>query len=272
VAGRTALASLGSGSRGNGSIVAMGDVVLLVDCGFPVKETIRRLARLGLTPADLTAVLVTHEHGDHSRGVQPLCKRFGLPVFLSHGTRAALSKWRDVDVRPFNSHDELTIGSVGVCPVPVPHDAREPTQFVFESAGNRVGVLTDIGHITSHVVERYRGCRALLVESNHDPEMLRTGPYPGPLKRRIAGPLGHLANAQAAAFLEAVAHDDLGQVVVGHISEQNNSSEHLHVAFARVRSKLPAITFATQNGGAHWHDVGAASDRERLAHGQPVLG
>jgi phosphoribosyl 1,2-cyclic phosphodiesterase len=110
------------------------------------------------------------------------------------------------------------------------------------------------------------------VESNHDPEMLRTGPYPGPLKRRIAGPLGHLANAQAAAFLEAVAHDDLGQVVVGHISEQNNSSEHLHVAFARVRSKLPAITFATQNGGAHWHDVGAASDRERLAHGQPVLG
>lgn len=246
-------ASLGSGSRGNGTVVALGDVVLMIDCGFPVRETIRRLARLNLTPADLTAVLVTHEHGDHARGVEPLARRFGLPVFLSHGTRRALRRWRDLDLRPFNGHDEFEVGAVGVSPVPVPHDAREPTQFVFESAQGRVGVLTDIGHVTSHVVDQFRGCNGLLVESNHDPEMLRAGPYPEPLKRRIAGRLGHLANAQTAAFLEAVAHDDLHQVVIGHISEQNNSTEHLRVAFARVRSRLPGLTFATQNGGAGWH-------------------
>ena len=100
-----------------------------------------------------------------------------------------------------------------------------------------------------------RGCQGLLVESNHDPEMLRTGPYPPALKRRIAGRLGHLANAQTAAFLEAVAHDDLREVVIGHISEQNNSTEHLHVALARVRERLPSMTFATQHGGAEWHDL-----------------
>ena len=228
---------------------------LLVDCGFTLKQTRARLARLGLVPEDLAAVLVTHEHSDHIQGVAPLARRHGLPVYLSHGTRRGLTGWDDVDLRPFNAHAEFKIGGVRVTPVPVPHDAREPTQFVFDGARVSLGVLTDIGHVTAHVREVYRRCNALLVEANHDRDMLWGGTYPPHLKRRIASDLGHLSNEQTVALLEAIGTDAMREVVIGHISEQNNCAQRLGTAFAGLRARLPRLRFATQREGFGWIDL-----------------
>jgi len=174
---------------------------------------------------------------------------------MSHGTRRGLYDYDDLDVRPFNAHDEFVVDGVGVIPVPVPHDAREPTQFVLEGAGVRVGVLTDLGHVTAHVCDVYRRCNALLVEANHDRDMLWGGTYPPALKRRIASDLGHLSNEQTVALLEDIGSDDMREVVVGHISEQNNCAQRLGRAFADVMARLPRVRFATQRDGFGWIDL-----------------
>lgn len=253
--GGASIASLGSGSRGNGTLISLNGVRLLVDCGFTLKQTRVRLARLGLVPEDLAAILVTHEHSDHIQGVAPLARRYRLPVYLSHGTRRGMLGWDDLDARVFDAHQAFEINGVSVMPVPVPHDAREPTQFVFEGADARVGVLTDLGHITPHVCAAYRRCDALLVEANHDREMLLGGSYPPHLKRRIASSLGHLSNEQTVALLEALGADRPTEVIVGHISEQNNSSKKLGQAFADVATRLPRLSFATQGEGFGWVDL-----------------
>ncbi len=236
-------------------MISLGGVRLLVDCGFTLKQTRLRLARLGLVPQDLAAILVTHEHADHIHGVAPLARRYGLPVYLTHGTRRGLRGWERLETRVFNAHAGFDIESVRVTPVPVPHDAREPTQFVFEGAGVRVGVLTDLGHVTPHVCEAYRGCDALLVEANHDRDMLFGGDYPPQLKRRIASPFGHLSNEQTVALLQEIGCAGLREVIVGHISEQNNCAQRLRDAFADVRARLPRLRFATQSEGFGWVDL-----------------
>jgi phosphoribosyl 1,2-cyclic phosphodiesterase len=150
-----------------------------------------------------------------------------------------------------------------VNPVIVPHDAREPTQFTFEHAGIRVGVVSDLGHVTPFVCEQFSRCHGLLMESNHDLHMLLSGSYPESVKRRIASNLGHLSNQQAAGFLDAVANPDL-QVVVGHVSEQNNHAELLEAAFEPLRARVAELTFATQTDGADWTTVGAISSERSL--------
>jgi phosphoribosyl 1,2-cyclic phosphodiesterase len=246
-----AFASLGSGSRGNGTIVSLGGAYVMVDCGFTLKQSRERLARLGLVPEDLCAILVTHEHADHVQGVAPLAREYGLPVHASHGTRRGAFGWDDLDVRAFNGHESFDVCGVHVTPVPVPHDAREPTQFVLEAGGMRVGVLTDLGHVTRHVEDAYRNCDALLVEANHDREMLWGGDYPVHLKYRIASPLGHLANEQTVALLEEIGCVSM-HVVVGHISQQNNCAARIERAFASVAAALPNLAFATQGEGFGW--------------------
>ena len=238
---------MGSGSRGNATLLALGDSRLLVDCGFTLKQTRTRLARLGLEPEQLTAILVTHEHADHVQGVVPLARCYGIPVYASHGTRRGVADWRGVDVRTFDSHAPFQLASVRVTPVPVPHDAREPTQFVFDAAGLRLGVLTDLGHVTRHVETAYRDCDALLVEANHDRDMLWRGDYPLHLKRRIASPLGHLSNEQTVALLRQFGNLSSRHVVVGHISEQNNDAARIAAAFGGL-----GVRFANQDEGFGW--------------------
>jgi phosphoribosyl 1,2-cyclic phosphodiesterase len=238
-------------------LISIDGVRLLVDCGFTLTQTRERLARLGLAPEDLAAIVVTHEHSDHIQGVAPLARRHRLPVYMSHGTRRGLTGWDDIDVRPFNAHTDFAIDGIGVTPVPVPHDAREPTQFVFDGAGVSVGVLTDIGHVTPHVCDVYRRCDALLVEANHDREMLWSGTYPPQLKRRIASDLGHLSNDQTVALLHAIGSDRMREVVIGHISEQNNCAQRLRHAFAALITRMPRVRFATQRDGFGWIDLQA---------------
>jgi phosphoribosyl 1,2-cyclic phosphodiesterase len=250
------LASIGSGSRGNGTLVFFEDTCLLIDCGFSLKETQRRLTRCGVDPAELTAILVTHEHSDHASGVAALSHRFNTPVYLSYGSLRSMPDLDSALAKPFNSDETFAIDGVLVDAVAVPHDAREPTQFVLRSCSQQIGVITDVGHITPHVIDRFRGCTGLFMESNHDTDMLMRGDYPARLKRRISGALGHLSNEQASEFLGAVVHDGLSHVVVGHISEQNNSRTLLEETFERFRPRVGVLQFATQDLGIEWAAVG----------------
>jgi len=247
-------ASLGSGSRGNATLVQSAETLLLVDCGYPVKEVVRRTDDLQIDPADIDAVLVTHEHGDHMRGVGALSRRFDLQVCMSHGTWHAADFGRVDKLRLFNSHaGRMQIGDIEITPVPVPHDAREPTQFVLRHAGLALGLLTDLGSHTPHLVESYAELDALLLECNHDPRMLAKGPYPPRLQARVGGNYGHLNNAQAAELLQAIDHSRLRHLVAAHLSEKNNLPELARDALCAVGSHIEScLTLLRQDRVSGW--------------------
>ncbi len=216
------IASLGSGSRGNATLIEDGDTCVLIDLGFSLKETVSRLRRAGREPEDISAILVTHEHADHIHGVAPFARKFGTPVYMTPGTFHGHTKGNIPKLHRVNCHRGFRVGSLGIEPVPVPHDAREPCQYIVSKGGHRVGVLTDLGHITPYVQERYRDCDALLLECNHDVDMLAEGPYPVSLKRRVGGIHGHLNNGQSASLVSGIELARLQHLIVCHISEQNN--------------------------------------------------
>lgn len=268
----TAFASLGSGSRGNATCVRMGEALLLVDCGFSLKQTEIRLERLGVRPADIDAILVTHEHSDHASGVPALAARYGIPVYATHGTFrsfAADALGRLPMGGTLQGGHAFSLKGVEIVPVTVPHDAREPVQFVFEHGGCRIGVLSDLGCLTPHVLEAYQGCRGLMMESNHDLEMLMRGSYPAHLKRRIAGDLGHLSNRQAGEFLDAVANPAL-DLVIGHVSRQNNHPDLLDETFGGRRGQVRSLGYATQIEGFPWTVVGRDAGQGGEARGSTM--
>jgi phosphoribosyl 1,2-cyclic phosphodiesterase len=250
-------ASLGSGSKGNATLVEADGTRVLVDCGFSLSETERRLQRRGLQGDDLHALLVTHEHADHVGGIERLARRYGLPVWLTAGTLSAARLDRGLDLRVFHAHEPFAIDALRVEPFPVPHDAREPSQFVFGDGAHRLGLLTDIGSVTPHVRRSLDGCDALLLECNYEPELLARGPYPAALKARVGGRLGHLSNQQAAALLADLECADLQGVIAMHISEQNNTPTHARTALAGALGCAPDwIEVACQEGGFDWHRLG----------------
>ena len=249
--------SLGSGSKGNATLVESENACLLIDCGFSVVELTRRMALQGRHPEQLSAILVTHEHSDHIRGVFPLARRYALPVYLTPGTltaaRASLVKVNsELRLQGIDTHLDFQIEDITVSPVAVPHDAREPVQFICRKQGKSLGILTDLGSITAHVIEAYRHCDGLLLEANHDRSMLVDGPYPYPLKQRVAGDWGHLNNAQAAGLVARIGTDRLQGVVIGHMSEQNNSLARVKAEMATLLEGVPAVQYASQAKGANW--------------------
>lgn len=245
-------ASLGSGSRGNGTLVQSGDTALLLDCGFSLRETEARFSRLGIDPATLSAVLVTHEHGDHAQGVRVFANRYRLPVYMTAGT-ARTSQLSDVKEKRIIDTDTLfQVGDVTVLPVSVPHDAAEPVQFVFDCMGKRLGVLTDLGAITPHVRMHFSACDALVLESNHCVDMLARGAYPQSLKLRVGGRFGHLSNDQAASLLQEVEVARLQHLVIAHMSEKNNSLERVQSALQTVLEGLRNVLYACQDDGFDW--------------------
>jgi phosphoribosyl 1,2-cyclic phosphodiesterase len=248
-------ASLGSGSGGNALVVEAGSTRVLVDCGFSVEETERRLARLGLAAGDLAGILVTHEHGDHADGAVAFARRHGIGVWMTHGTLRATvdAGGPDAQVTVIQSDAPFALGGLEVSPFPVPHDAREPVQFVLGDGARRIGVLTDIGAPTRHVEAMLSGCDALVLECNHDEQMLAQGRYPGWLKARIAGPFGHLANAAAAALLAALDRSQLRHVIAAHLSESNNRPELARAALAGALGCEPSwVGVAGQADGFGW--------------------
>lgn len=247
-------ACLGSGSRGNALVLEAGQTRLLVDCGFSLKETQRRLAQLGLEAQQLDAVLVTHEHGDHLRGVARLADRFDLAVWATRGTASFLDCRSKINV--INVHKGFRIGGIEVSPFPVPHDAREPCQFVFSHKKVRFGMLTDTGSRTPHIENQLAECDGLFLECNYDADMLAEGPYPASLKARVGGNLGHLSNDQAAEILESVVHPQLQEVVIGHISEKNNTADLARGALsAAIDCEPTRLSVASQDEVTYWRTL-----------------
>lgn len=253
--GQFRFASLGSGSRGNATLVNWGQANVLIDCGFSVRETEQRLGRFGLAPTDLSAILVTHEHSDHIKGVAALARRYGLPVFMTPGTWFSREMGDLPDLQLIHAYTPFVLGDMQVVPVAVPHDAREPAQFVFEYSGRRLGILTDLGSITPHVEACYQDLDAIVLEANHDPVMLVSGSYPPSLKQRVGGHWGHLSNQQAAGFLQRLNCARLQHLVVAHISQQNNSLEVAQAALAPVTAAVQRVTYACQDEGFGWLSV-----------------
>jgi len=251
-------ASLGSGSSGNALLIESGSTRVLLDCGFGLSEISARLARIGLDPSDLDAILVTHEHSDHGGGVAKLARQFDLPVYLTRGTLSALgAEGRAISNRVLiDAYTPFAIGAIEVRPYTVPHDAREPVQFVLTDGAVRLGVLTDTGQPTPHIVQALSGVDALVLECNHDLDMLLSGPYPAWLKDRIAGPLGHLANAASAEIVRAMDCSRLQHLIAAHLSKQNNTPELARAALAGALGCVPEwIGVATQDDGFPWREI-----------------
>jgi len=259
-------AALGSGSRGNAWLVESGRTRILVDCGFGPRETVRRLARLDVEPESIQAVAVTHEHTDHIGGAAACGRRFGWALWMTHGSAAAHVKDDAIGkaagsrpafaYSPVNGQDTIEIGELCLQPFTVPHDAREPVQFVISDGRAKLGILTDAGHVTRHMVETLGGCAALVLECNHDPAMLRSGRYPLHLQKRISGKWGHLDNQSAADLLAAVDRSALRHVVAAHLSEENNRRDLAQAALAGALMCSPdEIEVAEQEAGFGWCDV-----------------
>jgi phosphoribosyl 1,2-cyclic phosphodiesterase len=251
-------ASLGSGSEGNGLVVEAGSTRVLIDCGFGVRDTAQRLARRGLEPRDLTAILVTHEHGDHVGGVAAFAAKHALPVWATFGTLAAMPEQLEAttQVYGFDSHESFSIGALEIMPIAVPHDAREPVQYVVGDGAHRIGVLTDIGTSTPYVEACLSGCDALVLECNHDSVLLDSGSYPFTLKQRIAGRFGHLCNDEAAGLLSRLDTTRLVHIVAAHLSRENNRPELARAALAgALGCAADWIGIATQDDGFDWRDL-----------------
>ena len=232
--------SLGSGSAGNATLVeARGGARtsrLLIDCGFSLRELEARLARIGLSCEDLDAAFITHEHGDHIGCALTLAKRFGLPLWMSRGTWRALGQPElPAGLLQFARDGQaIAVGNLQLTPYTVAHDAQEPLQLRLSDGARHLGVLTDVGSITPHLLANLQRCDALLLECNHDRGMLAASSYPASLKARIGGRLGHLANDTAAQILAACRHDGLRHLVAAHLSERNNTPAPARAALAQA--------------------------------------
>ena len=231
---------LASGSRGNAIHISNGTTEILIDAGLSGVEIERRLRSRGLLPENLTAVLVSHEHADHIQGVGVLSRKYGLPVFINADTRtAATSIGKIKDIRPFSCGAPFIINELRIRPFSISHDAADPSGFTLEQGDLKIGIATDLGIATTLVKEHLKKCAILVLEANHDPEMLEKGPYPWPLKQRIKSRAGHLANEDTRILLSELQHDHLRHVVLAHLSETNNTPQK---AFDAV---CPALTRCT---------------------------
>jgi phosphoribosyl 1,2-cyclic phosphodiesterase len=253
-------ASLASGSSGNCLVAEAAGTVVLVDCGLVLTETERRLGRLGLEPSRVNAILVTHEHGDHADGAFEFAAAHRVTVYLTHGTLAAMkAEGKVLDGVPLalvNGRQSFFVDGVQLLPFTVPHDAREPVQYVISDGAAKLGVVTDVGISTAHVEKVLSGLDALVLECNYDYDMLWNGGYPRWLKERIAGPFGHLDNLESERLLGAIDRSRLKHVIGAHLSQQNNRPELARAALARALGCEESwVSLATQNDGFGWRTI-----------------
>ncbi len=229
--------SLISGSSGNASLVTNGKVHILIDCGTSGRRALELIKQTGISPESLSAVLVTHEHSDHTKGVGIIARRLGLPVYATAGTHNAMDIGRiDDDARvTVKPGADLEIGGIGIVPFSIPHDAAEPCGYSFMFENTKLTIATDIGHITDGLMDAIRGSQSIILESNHDVDMLRFGEYPYPLKQRILSDIGHLSNETAAETALELVKSGTEHIMLGHLSDKNNMPE---IAKMEVFNKL----------------------------------
>lgn len=254
-------ASLGSGSGGNALVVESGSTRLLLDCGFGPREMLARLSRLNLEPSQIRGIVLTHEHDDHAGGAFRFAARHRLPVWVTHGTLRASARHIpdgfDSPLHVIDSHTPFSIDDIEMLPFPVPHDAGEPVQYVFHDGAVRLGVLTDTGSSTPHIECMLSACHALVLECNHDLDMLMNGPYAWPLKQRVSSRFGHLDNATSAALLGRLDNSRLQHIIAAHLSEKNNMPDLAAHALAQVLGCTQDwIGIASQTEGFAWRQIG----------------
>lgn len=251
-------ASLGSGSEGNALVVEVDATRVMLDCGFGLRETGRRLAQKELTPEQITAIVITHEHSDHLGGASSFARKHRIPVWMTHGTFQIFRQQHETlpVVHIFDSHSTFSIGDIELRPFPVPHDAREPAQLVFNDGKHKLGVLTDVGAVTPHIIAMLTGCDALVLECNHDAQLLARSSYPYGLKQRIAGQFGHLNNQAAADLLSRLDTRSLQHLVAAHLSRQNNRPDLALTCLAAVLGGTPQwLGYADQERGFDWRSL-----------------
>lgn len=253
-------ASLASGSSGNCLVAEAAGTVILLDCGLSLTETERRLARLGLAPSQVSGILITHEHSDHAAGSFEFAAAHRVTIYLTHGTLAALKAegkvLEGVPLCMVNGRQSFFIDGLQLSPFTVPHDAREPVQFVLSDGASRLGVITDVGISTPHVEKMLSGLDALVLECNYDRDLLWNGGYPRWLKERIAGPFGHLDNLESERLLGAIDRSRLKHVIGAHLSKQNNRPELARAALARALGCEESwVSLATQDDGFGWRTI-----------------
>ena len=252
--------SLGSGSGGNATLVETGGLLpfrLLVDCGLGIRQLGIRLAQAGLLPEDIDAVFITHEHGDHIGCAHTLSLRYRIPVWMSQGTHTAIGL-PDFDGLLHIARDAkaIDLGGMQLMPFTVPHDAREPLQLSCTDGSAKLGILTDLGHATPHVMAHLQSCHALLLESNHDTELLDQSVYPPFLKRRVAGDYGHLSNTAAAAIANTMNHGGLKHLVAAHLSAKNNRPDLVQEVFSNALGCQPGDSLvAGPTSGTPWLQI-----------------
>ncbi|MGD8571698.1 MAG: MBL fold metallo-hydrolase [Gammaproteobacteria bacterium] len=237
-------------------IIECGDTRLMLDNGFSVKQTEQRLAQHGVDPESIDAILITHEHADHINGVGAYARKYQVAVYATHGTLSSSRFGELPAVTEINCHSAFHIGDLGIDPFPVPHDAREPCQFIFHDGDRRLGILTDTGSSTSHIEQQLSGCDALVLECNHDTTLLAEGSYPYSVKLRVGGDFGHLNNEQAGELLQQIDTSSLQHIVAAHISERHNTPQ---LAQAVLSDALYCarhwIAVADQQEGLAWRDI-----------------
>ncbi|WP_397409123.1 MBL fold metallo-hydrolase [Polaromonas sp.] len=251
--------SLGSGSTGNATLVEATGLQprrLLVDCGLGIRQLSVRLAQAGLADGDIDAIFITHEHSDHIGCARQFARRHRVPVWMSRGTQEGIGL-PDFDGLLHTARDgeAIDLGELQLMPFTVPHDAREPLQLTCTDGASKLGLLTDLGHATAHLLAHLAHCDALLLECNHDSELLAQSTYPPFLKRRVGGMYGHLSNAAASEIARSVAHGGLRQLVAAHLSQQNNRPELARQAMLAALGNATEIMVADAGAGTHWLDV-----------------
>ncbi len=250
-------ASIGSGSAGNCMVIEQKSTRVLLDCGFSTKEVITRLQKLDLSAEQITGILITHEHDDHAKGAFKLAAKYNIPVWLTHGTHRMIERYlperADIQWNLIDSHNCFDIQDLQITPYPVPHDAREPTQFTFTDGQYKLGVLTDAGSSTVYIEQVLSACDALVLECNHDLNLLETGPYAWSLKKRVSSRLGHLDNTSAANLLARLDNSKLKHIIAAHLSAKNNTPDLASFALSQaLNCAIDWIGIAQQDTGFEW--------------------
>jgi len=243
---------LASGSRGNSAVLSSSGTTILIDAGLSCRETLRRMIRAGEDPARLSAIVITHEHQDHVNGLAVLARKLKIPVYITVSTHHEWQRWvrgpatrqvplyKDDDkayldrCEHFRAGEKFQVGDIEILPFTIPHDAVDPVGFIFRLEGLRIGIATDLGYLAANVKMHLRGCDALVIESNHDVEMLRGGPYPWSVKQRVMSRVGHLSNDSLAEFLSTDYDGSAAFLVLAHLSEANNHPELARQAAERA--------------------------------------
>lgn len=251
--------SLGSGSTGNATLIeatGLHTKRLLVDCGLGIRQLSMRLAEAGLAETDIDAIFITHEHSDHIGCARQLALRHRIPVWMSRGTCEG-GGLTDLDDLLHIARDgqAVDLGELELMPFTVPHDAREPLQLTCTDGASKLGLLTDLGHATTHLLDHLANCNALLLECNHDADLLDRSSYPPFLKRRVGGLYGHLSNAAAGEIVRAVRHGALTRLVAAHLSQQNNRPELARQAMLEVLGSSAEVVVADAGSGTCWLKV-----------------